>query len=115
MNEQEINKRIHEWLGKCWHESPEWDGSLASDEFYRTYTCSNCGKLFDDADFGEQANPDYCNSLDLVIPAVRKLPKEKTYEYRVQLHLEVRCGSEFEAVNAPALQRAKALVEVIDD
>lgn len=58
---QEINRRLHEALGKCWHEP-------ASN--FRCY-CHKCGKTIPrDGVTGNIIRPDYCTDPRLVIEAM---------------------------------------------
>lgn len=63
MTEHEaINKRIHQWLGKCWH---EWenvpDPNPEYGEWSVTIQCQKCGSDMKGEPTFPNEFPDYCN------------------------------------------------------
>lgn len=115
MTEEELklNKFIHEKvMGRgCYH---DW---VYSGSF--PYKCSRCDVELDIA--GALANqeplPDYCNDLNLIHEAEKMIPynKEHLYFGKVcyRFYEAKRFCSMFPVFTATALQRAKAIYEVM--
>lgn len=69
MEAPEINKLIHEWMGKCWSDDYEWRPTKHS--LGARYTaCKSCGRDSDD-----HSQPDYCQDLNATMEAVDVMRK----------------------------------------
>ncbi len=84
MADEEINRAIHNWLGKCWHES-SGVGSLRDGGYY----CKKCGDSNSLAPFppewDDDGNPDYLQPAAAIalLDAVRA--KDKDCRVRLQM------------------------------
>lgn len=114
------NKIIHEWLGKCWHESK------AMEEFNRNndcptsaLTCDKCSArtdIFHAADF-----PDYEHDLNAVREAELKAIEEfgaETYAVAVCRTIRYTIPHAYVElipfITAPASARASAIVRLLE-
>ena len=115
----EINRKLHEAMGKCWH-GPFMYQRKYSEDFQ---SCEGCGILYGRAPLG---GPDYAGSLD----AVREVEMwviEKVGRHTYGVELLVVIGREHTvlhrsvvpsdfamAATATALQRATACVKALE-
>jgi hypothetical protein len=81
--EKDTNRRIHEWLGKCWH-----DLVLGKDDVWR---CNEIDCRLEVPNYGDmhgdpKGNPDYTTSyyaMGELLEAVRA----KGYEFEIRTHV----------------------------
>lgn len=110
-NDETINRALHEFMGKCWHEA----GRSGSNGLV---SCVRCPlKMRQSAWFrGVNGNPNYCDDLNAMTEVekavVEKFGTDRLYEWTVN---EVNGHSEIYAIWATALQRATACVAVIEE
>jgi hypothetical protein len=62
---QEINRRLHEALGRCWHERPKQGYDIPN--IHYDPSCPKCG-----ANTEKVMNPDYCSDPRLAIEAMQE-------------------------------------------
>jgi len=87
LSDADLNQKIHELLGKCWH-TGSWKRKRLSpdtarlhifsvddpkgDESCVHYDCDKCGENFSDLDTSiTKTHPNYANSYDAIIPVVQ--------------------------------------------
>jgi len=124
MDAEQINKRIHEWLGKCWHESKDTDRSAV--------TCEKCGSSFGGGygfahylpGYGfAHYLPDYTTDLNAVRKAELKCIEEfgrdaylnaLTDQVVVLGDFNERDTDDLAIATASALTRAQAVCDVLE-
>lgn len=116
MDAEQINKRIHEWLGKCWHDIQEFI------EGYKTgRKCIRCNKSFTLISW---KSPDYTTDLNAVREAELKCIEEfGAEEYLTVLTGQVLAFVSFDSAveeeaaiaTATALERAQAVYDVLEE
>ena len=116
MDAEQINKRIHEWLGKCWHDIQEFI------EGYKTgRKCIRCNKSFTLISW---KSPDYTTDLNAVREAELKCIEEFGDEAYMTALIEAQEDCEVEGwsgsklflvlIITPADKRAQAVCDVLE-
>ena len=115
MDAEQINKRIHEWLGKCWHDIQEFI------EGYKTgRKCIRCNKSFTLISW---KSPDYTTDLNAVREAELKCIEEfgrdaylnaLTDQVVVLGDFNERDTDDLAIATASALTRAQAVCDVLE-
>lgn len=109
MTEQETNKRIHELLGRCWHECDSIDFSCVKSTV--------CQKCFDTYNL-MSAKPNYL-SLDLLQSTVVEIVTKAVERYGWDAVNDVIQGLDVfnftEALRLPAPVIVQAIAEMEDD
>ena len=110
-DKEQINRTIHEALGKCYHQ-PSEDG--------HTFCCEQAAIFADVSDWVEDDRPDYCSSLDLCALAEAEVERrglttlyEERLTYLVERTNEFVKFRLFDVVTAGAEVRATALAAVL--
>lgn len=112
--EENTNRAIHQFLGKCWHES-----AIAKRLKSETFDCAQCDKCREI--FSNTDNPDYTTDLNAIREAELKVTATKEGEVAYSSALAKRIGgcrdkTEWSIVfaTADAKTRTVAVLDVIE-
>ena len=122
MTNDQINRKMAEIAGKCWHEWEKYiDTSMNLEPWYR---CYKCGEVHYGLFSGRSRNPDYCSDLNLVREVELKLVEEglgHRYESNlIQIHLKKYGEYKIKQINlnfilASAEERCKAIIKTREE
>lgn len=115
MDAERINKRIHEWLGKCWHKA-----DINPDPSFKNI----CDKCEWNCNWEDMSFPDYTTDLNAVREAELKCIEEFGAEAYMTALIEAQEDCEVEGwsgsklflvlIITPADKRAQAVCDVLE-